>query len=178
MVNTTERTVMDPNYLLAQSNSLNRYASEILFIERTAKEVRSSLSDFRRDHPLSPPTLPWQIRYAIFIGMAWVFASFLLPEPVDDLIKRFRSDENNYGDSFSWEPVTLPMKIHDNWVIDETWIADNCEQGGEWKGTGIPNPRIERGIDQNSKLTFPNSSREEFAEVFCRIFGNTNQTTP
>lgn len=50
MANFTERAVIDPNYLLAQSNSLNRYASEIPFIERTVKEVRSSLSDFRRRH--------------------------------------------------------------------------------------------------------------------------------
>ncbi len=152
MANFVERAVVNPNYWLAQMDSQRGHASETLFVARTVKEVSSSLSDFRKDHPLSPPIFSKSVLLAA-ITTSLVLLTYSYLQTPDDLIR-------GTDDSQSWRGFTISGNT-DNLVIDETWLADNCEKGGEWKGTGIPN-----------------SDDKEFAQAFCGLFGNSSQTTP
>ena len=54
-------------------------------------------------------------------------------ELYQDNLRRMQSSEAIWRNE-----VTIPLKIGDDWIVDQKWLQDNCDQTGNLIGSSYP----------------------------------------
>lgn len=148
MANLVEGEVIQPYVWLSLADITHKFGDQTPFLERAAPSTGKILSDFNKNHS------DRMIRIADRVARAVALASLM--GLAFGLIHSL-GEQSYEGDeiSISYGPATLPLKITDEFTIDNDWIKRNCNKEG----------KLLSGIE------FP-SDYQAWAEAACNMFSN------
>ncbi|MDO8618571.1 MAG: hypothetical protein Q7R49_01345 [Candidatus Daviesbacteria bacterium] len=193
--------IITPEVWLAWSDIQNRSVSENPFIGNLTKEVGKTFAKLRNQHqsievPSFSPVLNkgFLTRVGLAIPLAFAFYGLSLIQEafIQETILNGRTRNQDLVLSVTWEEITLPWKITDNWTIDQQWINDNCDNQGKSLGTGIPPEppiKIISRVDAKSiarlwqlipspykyNYSIYTQSNVATANSYCEVFGKPTQ---